>query len=133
MLTALSSEINILNVDNIRRGTLKGPVRVELESEYQVRSLLRKAPNLRNHSRYRNIYLAPERTLEERLHQKSLVMKLKQKITEEPAKRWAISKGQIVLAAPKEPINTSEISELSDDERVIYPDPMTTRSKSMAK
>ena len=71
------------------------PMRVKLSCESTVNSLLRNAHRLKDIG-YSNIFLAPERSYQERLARKELVRKLKENITAFPSKKWCIRNGKVV-------------------------------------
>ena len=71
------------------------PVKVSLSSSTIVQQIIRKARNLRSSEKYKQVYLTPDRTIEERVTQKKLVLDLKKKKTDEPDKRHYLKDGQI--------------------------------------
>jgi len=71
------------------------PIKVTLSSSTVVRQILLKARNLRLSDNYESIFLAPDRSIEQRAQQKELVDGLKRKKAEEPDKRHFIKRGQI--------------------------------------
>ena len=72
------------------------PVKVSLSSATIVQQLLSKSKRLRQSERHRTVFLSRDRTIEERLKQRELVMELKQRVVEEPLKRHFIKEGRIV-------------------------------------
>ena len=65
------------------------PLKVKLVSSYTRKRIVANAHKLKNHSRYRNIFLKPDLTVKERIVQKELWQKLKDSISNQPDKRWA--------------------------------------------
>ena len=76
-------------------------IMVELESEEKL-ELLRKAKNLRNIPRWKNVFLRPGLTPAECAIQYELRCLRRKKIEEQPEKRWKISEGKIVEQLPME-------------------------------
>ena len=73
------------------------PIKVTLASPEAVKFVLSKAKKLKQnpYEEYKNIYLSPDRSREERAAHKSLVAQLKQKITDNPEKYHFIRDGKI--------------------------------------
>lgn len=73
------------------------PVKVKLENSVVVREVLRKSKLLKNAEGCRNIFICPDRTVEQRRAQKELLSQLRQKRTENPDARYCIRSGQVML------------------------------------
>ena len=71
------------------------PVKVTLSSSTIVQQIIRKARNLRSTDKYKTVFVAPDRSVEQRALQKQLVTDLKKKKKEEPNKRHYLKGGQI--------------------------------------
>ncbi len=78
-----------------KTGKTPRPVKVSLSSSDAVQQMLRKARNLRKSVKYKNVFMAPDRCVEERALQKTLVLDLKRKRREEKDKRHFIKGGEI--------------------------------------
>ena len=74
------------------------PIKVTLASPEAVKFILSKASKLKtnNHAHWRCVYLAPDRSKEERAAHSKLTAELKQKITEDAYKYHCIRDGKIV-------------------------------------
>eukprot|EP00116_Pleurobrachia_bachei_P015657 sb/3475919/ len=77
-------------------------LKVVLRSRESVRDLLGKAARLKESEIYRAVFIAPDRTLEERVERRSLVAKLRERREVEPEKLWSIRRGSIVETAKTE-------------------------------
>ena len=71
------------------------PVKVTATSSTVVAQILSKAKLLRNKRGYGEVYLSPDRTPEQRLKQKQLVVELKQLVIDKPGQKHYISGGRI--------------------------------------
>ena len=72
------------------------PVKVVLRSGESVRGILGKASRLKESGTFRSVYVAPDRTLEERVERRTLVANLKERRKSEPEKVWVIRQGSVV-------------------------------------
>lgn len=72
------------------------PVKVALTSATIVQQILSKCRKLRLSARHKAVFLSPDRTAEERVKQRELVVELKRRSAEEPLKRHLIKGGQVV-------------------------------------
>ena len=73
-------------------------VKVKLSSSLIVNQILRKSRNLRTNERFKTVFLAPDRTFEQRVQHKELVQELKNKSVAEPGKKFFIREGKILCA-----------------------------------
>ena len=71
------------------------PVKVSLRNCETVHRLLAKAKKLKAIAAYRNVYISPDRSPEEREKHRELVAKMKQKASEDPEKHYFLLKGEI--------------------------------------
>lgn len=79
-----------------KRENVVRPVRVVMSSSFTAQRILGKSKNLRHIEQHKRVFLAPDRTVEERAQQKQLVQQLKRKAAEEPQKRHFIKSGEIL-------------------------------------
>ncbi len=77
------------------------PVKISLSSSAHVIHILRAAKNLKNSEHYKEVFICPDRTVEEQKARRDLVAKLKQKVKEEPDKRHFIRDGKILTVVTK--------------------------------
>ena len=75
------------------------PVKVALASPTVVRQILTKAKNLKDFEELRSVFICPDRSLEERVVQRKLVVELKNKTTEQPGRRHYIRGGKVCSTA----------------------------------
>ena len=81
-----------------RVGTERGdfrPLKVKITDAGAARQLLSKAKGLKSIEKYKNIYIAPDRTKEERIARKKLVDEMKRLIKNEPGKRYYIKNDKV--------------------------------------
>ena len=71
------------------------PVKVTFTSAAAVQQILAKSRNLRRTEKFKEVFLSPDRTLEQRAEHRELVAQLKKKAEEEPQRYHFIKKGQI--------------------------------------
>ena len=72
------------------------PVKVTAASSTVIAQILSKAKKLKKQTiKYENVYLSPDRSPEQRLKQKQLVLDLKQLAVEKPGQKHFISNGKI--------------------------------------
>lgn len=79
-----------------KKDSIVRPVRVVMASVHTAQRILGKSKNLRHFEQYKRVFLAPDRTAEERAKQRELVQQLKKKAEEEPEKRHFIKNGTIL-------------------------------------
>ena len=72
------------------------PIRVNFESIGDVHEVLKCSKNLKSSSDYNHVFVSVDRSPDQQKQHKELVKKLKDKITEQPRKRWYIKNGQIL-------------------------------------
>ena len=78
------------------------PVRVVMRTRETARTILGKSARLKDSGEYGTVYIAPDRTLEERVERRELVTKLKEKRENEPNKAWKIRRGVVVEVVESE-------------------------------
>lgn len=72
------------------------PIKFSVKSCATVFQILRKAKRLKDIDGCKTIFIAPDRTLDERISRKKLVSELKEKRKSDPNSRYLIRKGEIV-------------------------------------
>ena len=72
------------------------PVRVTMSSSHTAQRILGNSKNLRHFEKHKRVFIAPDRTIEERAQQKELVQQLKKKAEEEPQKKHFIRGGHVL-------------------------------------
>ena len=87
--------IEVSRIGRKRTGGVVLPVKVSLCSATSVQLILAKAKNLRQSERFKAVFLSPDRTSEQRIQQKELVLEMKRRAAAEPQKRHFIRGGQI--------------------------------------
>ena len=71
------------------------PVKVTVSNPAMVLQILAKARNLKHDVKHKDIFICPDRTLEQRAEQRKLVISRKKKAAEEPNKRHFIRGGRV--------------------------------------
>ena len=80
------------------KGNMDGkirPVKVTLRSSAAVSQILLKAKQLKNSAKYRSVYISPDRTPEQRLQHKKLVIEMKGKCKDLPGQKHFIRGGTV--------------------------------------
>ncbi len=72
------------------------PVKVSLRSSDTVHQILVKAKQLRSTNTYRSVYIAPDRTPEERIKQRKLISEMKRLASEDSRKHYYVKSGRIL-------------------------------------
>jgi len=72
------------------------PVRVVLRNREIARTILGKSATLKDSDQYQSVFIAPDRSVEERTERRELVTKLRERRVNEPDKVWRIRRGSIV-------------------------------------
>ena len=89
-----------LILDSTRIGQRKAgstrPIKFRVKSSETAFQLLRKAKRLKDIDGCKAIYIAPDRTLDERICRKKLVCELREKRQSDPNSHYLIRKGEIV-------------------------------------
>ena len=89
-----------LILDSTRIGQRKAgstrPIKFRVKSSETAFQLLRKAKRLKDIDGCKAIYIAPDRTLDERICRKKLVCELREKRQSDPSSHYLIRKGEIV-------------------------------------
>ena len=67
-----------------------------MRSQDNVYQISRKASTLRNFEDLKKVFLSPDRTVEERVSRKKLVIELREKRGADPNHNYVIRKGEIV-------------------------------------
>ena len=105
---SLDEKINLVFADidekprfeAVRLGTKKKniirPVKVSLSSSTIVQQILRKSRSLSSSANHKTVFLAPDRSAEDRAKQRTLVSELKRKKHDEPNKRHFLRGGTVV-------------------------------------
>ena len=75
------------------------PVKVNLPRSAHVVEILREPKKLKDSQQYRNVFIAPDRTVEERRSRLELVESLKRKRQDEPNMRHFIKVNKIVSSS----------------------------------
>ncbi len=76
-------------------GTVR-PLKVTLVNCDATRQVLSNARKLKNSSSYKDVYLAPDRSYEERIAHRKLVQEMKQLFVKDSSKHYFIRDGKIV-------------------------------------
>ena len=71
------------------------PVKVSLRNSETVHQILLKAKNLRKSTAHRKVYVAPDRSPEERAKHRKLVAEMKRRASEDPDMYYYILSGEI--------------------------------------
>ena len=71
------------------------PIKVELRSSEEVQKVLRNSYKLNETPVYQHIYVAPDRTREERMAHSKLVTEMKELISSDPSKHYFIRNGKV--------------------------------------
>lgn len=80
----------------VKRGEAPRPVKLSMSSSDVVQQILRKARLLREKKGYSTVYICPDRTVEERMAYKKLLVELKSKRKAEPDKFFTIRNYEVV-------------------------------------
>ena len=72
------------------------PVKISLSSSVIIRHILSKSRKLRETEEFKVVFLAPDRTVEERERQKVLIVERKRKVAEDPNRRHYIRGNKVV-------------------------------------
>ena len=79
-----------------KSGTVR-PIKFSVQSSSTVYQILRSAKLLKEIEDFKNIYLCPDRTIEERTNRRKLVAQIKQYRLADLNKRYCIRKGEITV------------------------------------
>ena len=82
-------------VGEVRSGVTKRHIKVTLRSPLIARKILAKSSKLRGVDEFREVYVSPDRSPEQRTKQRELVAELKRRRSEEPSKRHFIRGGKV--------------------------------------
>ena len=74
------------------------PIKLTVASAISARQIRLKAKNLRHVDKFRSVYIAPDRSLEERVSQKQLVVDLKKRVSDQPGLYHYIRGGKVCTA-----------------------------------
>ena len=89
-----------VNVDNMELSILNSnsgkirPIKVKFADEWKVGYVLRRAKCLKE-TRYRNVFLAPDRSPTERTKRRALVQEMTNKVKQDQSRRWFIKNGRV--------------------------------------
>ena len=75
------------------------PIKVSLASSAHVLQLLRAARILRHSESFKDVFVCPDRTIDERKARKEVVSELKKKLVDDPTKRHYIRGGKVVTVS----------------------------------
>ena len=75
------------------------PVKVSVASSAHVFQILRAAKKLKDSEQFGNVFICPDRTVEERTTRREAVTSLKQKMKDEPGKRHIIRGGKVLTVS----------------------------------
>ena len=78
------------------------PVKVVLHNRDMVRSILARSGMLREVEGMEDVYICPDRTVEERSERKRLVAELKRQKETEPHVKWGIVRGSVIKIDKKD-------------------------------
>ena len=81
-----------------RSGERVRPVRVVMRNREAARTVLGKSAQLKDSDSYQTVYIAPDRTVEERAERRVLVTRLRERRESEPEKIWRIRRGSVVAS-----------------------------------
>jgi hypothetical protein len=95
------------------------PVRVSLEGSDAVHNILKDSTQLKSSSRYKKVFINPDRTPEQRIKHNELVNEMKKKIQLDSSKRWKISKGGVVSADREQVISAVEEGPSNSNKTVV--------------
>ena len=89
-------------------------VRLQFPNETIPSKMLRNASRLKDTICYKQVYVAPDRTVEEQKERSQLVEKLKLMIKQQPKTKWVIKGGKVVSAGQwdSERLNTNSLTEI---------------------
>ncbi len=71
------------------------PVKVTVANSTIVKRILTHARALRHSKNFKEVYISPDRSAEQRKHHRQLVLELKRKVKEESSKKHYIKGGQL--------------------------------------
>lgn len=92
-----------------RSGVQVRPVRVVLRNREAARTVLRKSAQLKDSEFYQTVYIAPDRTIEERTERRALVARLRERRELEPEKVWRIRRDSVVeIECERESVRESQ-------------------------
>ena len=92
-----------------RSGVQVRPVRVVLRNREAARTVLRKSAQLKDSESYQTVYIAPDRTIEERTERRALVARLRERRELEPEKVWRIRRDSVVeIECERESVRESQ-------------------------
>ena len=75
------------------------PIKVSLASSAHVFQLLRAARSLRHSESYKDVFVCPDRTVDERKARKEAVIELKKKLLDDPTNKHYIRGGKVVTVS----------------------------------
>ena len=84
-----------------RKGTVIRPVKVLFKNIDSVKQIISKARSLRVTEEYKNVFVSPDRCLEDRLKQRQLVQEMKRLNSENPDLRHIIRDGRLITVDKK--------------------------------
>ena len=98
LFETLSEAPVLVSVERLGKGRGEGvrPIRVVLRTREVARTILGKSVQLKDSEVYQRVFIAPDRTFEERAERRELVSKLKERKELEPEKAWRIRGNSVV-------------------------------------
>ena len=88
--------VHTCRVGDKKPGRLR-PIKVMLESSLHVESILKIAYKLKTHTEFRTVFLAPDRTPEQRAAHSKLVIQMKERIKNDNSKHYYIKDNKIMV------------------------------------
>ena len=82
-------------VGKVKMGDIKRPIKVVFKNSQIARQVLANAPKLRQSAKFKDVFVSPDRTPEQRSVQRELVAELKKRRTEESDKKHFIRAGKV--------------------------------------
>ena len=99
VLTSACGQLKPKAKDYSRVGTPKPgtirPIKVSFKSQEEARITISSAKSLKQSKKYKDVFIAPDRSPEERVQRRKLVQKLREKRQQEPGRRHYISQGKV--------------------------------------
>ncbi len=99
LLEQLEEKPQVMNCSRIgkAKSDRARPIKFSVSSSNIVYQILSKAKKLKGRDGYQAVYIAPDRSLEERITRQKLVAELKKKRSNDSQKHYVIQKGAIVV------------------------------------
>ena len=88
-------KFSAVRIGQQRSDNAKRPIKVSFKNSSVTRQVLSKAPKLRSSDTHGSVYISPDRTPEQRILHRDLVIELKKRRTDEPDKTHFIRSGRV--------------------------------------